>query len=307
DDRPLTAQLLYVHQQLGNTDEARRYAARAIDQLDDAGTAGGQDESEQRFTLRRLHEDLGRRWRFGADLVLGDSTSSASNAIAPGVAYRSYFQAEVQYRFDPHLTGGDANTMAAYARVFAGSGRQGSLWPIHAPMLGVGLHWKPWLERMVVFTVEQQQPLDNHPDTRSDTMLRASASWYGNPRLSDDWHAMGSGWLAQNLYLDAAHYLHAKQTAFTVDYRLSFHRKLNGAQTIEPYVRLQFNGLDRSHGQGFGRDLRAGLGVRWNVWYGENRYDAYRHRFSVGLEWQHAFTSYLNESRAIYLTIGGQW
>lgn len=308
DDAALTRQLVYLNQQLGDREAARRYAARAIDQFDEEpaqdDATGGADE---RYALRRLHEDLGRQWRVLADLVLGDSVSSASNAFAPGVAYRSYAQVEAQYRIDTGWHGADADTLAAYARVFAGSGEQGALWPVHGSMLGVGLHWKPWRTRTVVFSAEQQVPLAHDDTTRSDVLLRASASWTGGPAFSDDWHPSGDGWLAQNLYLDAARYLHARRTALTADYRLGLHRKLAGAQTLEPYVRLQFNGLERGRGQGFGRDLRAGLGLQWNAWRDEDRYDAFRRRFSVGLEWQHAFTSYLHERNAVYLSLGARW
>lgn len=311
DDPDLTRQLLYVHQQLGDSTRAQAYAAQAIDQLgpvDDGGDGAAQEEQEQqRYTLRRLHEDLGRKWRFNADMSLGDSVSSAANAVAPGVSYRSYLQLEAQYRFDPHLTGGDANTLAAYARVFAGSGAGGSVWPVHAPMLGVGLHWKPLLAQNVVLSIEQQTPIGNSRDTRNDTLLRASGSWSFGPRFSDDWHATGSGWFSQNFYVDLARYLRARQTVFTADYRLGWQRKLVDGQTVEPYVHVQYTGIDRAHGAGHARDARAGIGVQWNLWFGETRYDAYPHRFSLALEGQHAFTSYLHENNAVFLIAGTQW
>lgn len=315
DDPALTRQLLYVHQQLGDNAQARTYAARAIDQLGPAGdtgtgSSGGtvqEDEDRQRYTLRRLHEDLGRRWRFNADMTLGDTVSSAANTAAPGVSYRSYMQLEAQYRFDPHLTGGDANTLAAYARVFAGSGASGSVWPMHSPMLGVGLHWKPLLSQNVVLSIEQQTPVGNSRDTRNDTMLRASGSWSFSPRLSDDWHATGPSWFTQNFYVDIARYLRARQTVFTADYQLGWQRKLIDGQTIEPYAHVQYTGIDRTHGAGYARDARIGIGLQWNLWYGETRYDAYPHRFSIAVEGQHAFTSYLHENNALFLIVRTQW
>jgi len=307
DDPALVRQLLYLQLQLGRRDEARGYAERAIDQIGMGGGGDAQDLERTRFALQRMHEDLGRRWRFNGDLALGDSVSSGANAIAPGLSYRSYAQFEAQYRFDPALTGGDENTLAAYARVFAGSGAQGDWQPVHAPRLGVGFHWKPWRTQTVLFSVEQQLPLDHTAGNDGDTLLRASGSWYGSERFSDDWHPAQRGWFAQNIYLDVARYLRARQSVFTADYQWGYHRKLNGAQTLEPYVRLQFTGLDRPHGAGFGRDARVGVGVRWNLWYGQTRYDAFPRRIRLGLEWQYAFTSYLHETQAIFLTFGGQW
>jgi len=314
DDPALTRQLLYVHQQLGDSAQAQVYAAQAIDQLGpaaDADTSSGgatrEDEDQERYTLRRLHEDLGRKWRFNADMTLGDSVSSAANAAAPGVSYRSYMQLEAQYRLDPHLTGGDANTLAAYARVFAGSGASGSVWPVHSPMLGVGVHWKPLLSQNVILSIEQQTPAGNSRDTHNDTMLRASGSWSFSPRLNDDWHATGRGWFTQNFYVDVAHYLRARQTVFTADYQLGWQHKLVDGQTIEPYVHMQYTGIDRAHGAGYVRDARAGVGLQWNLWYGETRYDAYPHRFIVAVEGQHAFTSYLRENNAVFLIVRTQW
>ncbi|MGN6740488.1 NfrA family protein [Dyella sp.] len=312
-DPNLTRQLMYLELAQGDRAQARTYAAQAIDQLDGRGDGpaaqddAGDDRVElERFNLRRLHEDLGRRWRILGDLAIGDSVSSAANAIAPGVSYRSYAQVEAQYRFDAP-SGGDENTLAAYARVFAGSGAQGDWQPVHAPRLGVGVHWKPWRSQTIIFSAEQQLGIGRVEGRRSDTLLRASGSWTGGARFSDDWHPEGRGWFAQNVYVDVARYLRAQQSVATLDYQWGYHRKLPAAQTLEPFVRLQANGIERGHGQGFGHDLRAGLGVRWNLWYGESRYDAYAHRVRVGLEWQHAFTSYLRETNVVFLTVGGQW
>jgi adsorption protein A len=311
DDPALTRQLMYLQLAEGDRAQARLYAAQAIDQLGSHGPNAQDDAGDdrvelERFNLRRLHEDLGRRWRILGDLAIGDSVSSAANAIAPGVSYRSYAQVEAQYRFDAP-PGGDENTLAAYARVFAGSGAQGDWQPVHAPRLGVGVHWKPWRSQTIVFSAEQQLAIGHPEGRRSDTLLRASGSWTGGARFSDDWHPQGRGWFAQNFYVDVARYLRAQQSVATLDYQWGYHRKLPAAQTLEPFVRLQANGIDRGHGQGFGHDLRAGLGVRWNLWYGESRYDAYAHRVRIGLEWQHAFTSYLRETNVVFLTVGGQW
>lgn len=314
DDPKLTWQLLYVHQQLGDNAQARDYAEQAIDQLG-AGTTGtdgaaqqdhAQDDNQQRFALRRLHEDLGRKWRFNADMTIGDTVSSAANAANPGQSYRSYFQMEGQYRFDPPWAGADINTLAAYARVFAGSGASGAVWPIHGWMLGVGLHWKPLTTQNIVLSVEQQTPVSGSRFTRNDTMLRAAGSWSFSPNLNDDWHAGGRGWWSQNFYVDVARYLRAKQTVFTTDYQLGWHHKLMEGQSIEPYARVQFTGIDRNHGS-FQRDGRIGLGVQWNVWFGETRYDAYPHRVSVAVEGQHAFTSYLRDKNALFLIVRTAW
>jgi adsorption protein A len=138
-------------------------------------------------------------------------------------------------------------------------------------------------------------------------MLRASGSWSFGPRLSDDWHASGWGWFTQNFYVDLAHYLRAKQSVVTLDYRFGLQDKLVQGQTVEPYVHLQYTGIDRAQGLAYTRDGRVGLGVQWNIWFGQTHYDAYPHRFSVAVEGQHAFTSYLRERNAVFLIMRAQW
>lgn len=311
DNPALTRQLLYVNQQLGDNAQARHYAEQAIDQFAAADPDGAGGDARQGqdnlYNLRRLHENLGRRWSFNADMSLGNSVSSAANSVAPGVSYRSYAQLEAQYHLDPQLTGGDLNTLTAYARLFAGSGASGAVWPVHGTMLGVGVHWKPLLSQNIILSVEQQTPADNSRDTRNDTMLRASGSWSFGPAFSDDWHASGRGWPAQNFYVDIAHYLRAKESVVTLDYRFGFHDKVANGQTVEPYIHLQYTGIDRTQGLSYLRDGRAGLGVQWNLWFGETHYDAYPHRFSVAVEGQHAFTTYLRDRNAAFLIMRMQW
>ncbi|GLQ99740.1 phage receptor [Dyella mobilis] len=313
DDPALTRQLLYVNQQVGDYAQARVYAEQAIDQFGDAGVADPDGAGDTRqdqddlYSLRRLHENLGRTWSFNADMSLGDTVSSAANSVAPGVSYRSYAQLEAQYHLDPTLTGGDLNTLTAYARLFAGSGVSGAVWPVHEAMLGIGLHWKPLISQNIVLSVEQQTPADNSRDTRNDTMLRASGSWSFGQKFSDDWHASGWGWPTQNFYVDVAHYLRAKESVVTLDYRFGWHDKIANGQTVEPYIHVQYTGIDRAQGLNYLRDGRAGLGVQWNLWYGQTHYDAYPHRLSLAVEGQHAFTTYLRDKNAMFLIVRTQW
>lgn len=104
-------------------------------------------------------------------------------------------------------------------------------------------------------------------------MLRASASFFNGGKYSDEWHPNGSGWFAQNLYLDAAQYIRQDIQAWTADYRVSWHQKVANGQTIEPYAHVQDNGYRDKGTQGA---QLGGVGVRWNIWTGETHYDAYR-------------------------------
>ncbi len=90
--------------------------------------------------------------------------------------------------------------------------------PVKNPMSGTGLRWKPLRDQIFFLAVEQQLPL-NGQNGASDTMLRASASFFNGGKYSDEWHPNGSGWFAQNLYLDAAQYIRRGYSG--VDGRLS--------------------------------------------------------------------------------------
>lgn len=317
DDDALVQQLVYVNQRLGDNQAARARARQVIDNLDRYEDDERTDAiADLRYGFRRLHEDLGRRWTFSLDATSGTHAASSARSPNPGSSYRGYSQMEAEYRLgDPAIN--DGRTFSAYARVFAGSGENNKALPIHEPTLGAGLRWKPWRDQVIFFAIEKQVPLDRTAGSKNDTMLRASASLFNAGRFSDDWHAAGDGWMAQNLYLDAAHYLTSKLSSFTSDYRLSYHNKIASAQTIEPYGHLQYNlirsrteqaaanGTDVSYGSS--HDMRVGIGLRWNLWQGGNRYDAYPGRISMGLEFQRALSTYLDSKNAIFLTFGGRW
>ncbi len=307
DDIGITQQLVYSSQRMADNTAARAYARDVIDWYETIPYNERSDkELDEEFGFKRLHEDLGRRWSFSAGAFAGTNAGSIANAPEPGNAYRSYSQVEADYRLgDPAIR--DGKTLEAYARVFAGSGNDNDSYqalPIYSPMLGTGVRWKPLRDWTFFLAAEYQTPIDRSRDTVSDFMFRASASLLNDGKYSDDWHESGTGWVAQNLYLDAAYYLHQERTAATADYRVSYHQKIERGQTIEPYTHVQYNLIDQ---HAYSRDVRAGVGARWNYWYGEKRYDAYPSKISVGLEFQHAFNTYLNEDNTVFLTFGGLW
>ncbi|UTH74154.1 tetratricopeptide repeat protein [Chromobacterium sp. IIBBL 290-4] len=298
-DPALTRQLVFVHARLQNNSQALSYAEQALDAWP---APAGDEETEQRFALSRLHEELSRRWTFSLDAWSGSNPSPSSGANA-SQAYRGYSQMMLDYRLgDPASR--DGRTLSAYARLFAGSSEQAL--PLDAPMLGAGLNWKPWRDQVIYLAAEQQTPLSGAAGQRSDQMLRVSASFFNAGRYSDDWHPLGQGWLAQNLYLDLARYLQAQRTAFSADYRLSYHAKIAEGQTLEPYSHLQASG-SREPGAADYNDLRLGAGLRWNLWQGQDRYNAYPSKVSVGMEFQRPLHSSYSPGNAVIFSIGGRW
>lgn len=284
----LLQQLVWTSRQQGDIDAARRYAERAIDALVDADDNAGK---EARYALRRLHEDLGRRWTFSAD------------APDPGSAWHDYSQLEAQYRLGDAAMRAD-NRLSATARIFAGGGSDNDLLPVYASVFGIGLRVRPWISQSIFLAAEHQQPLDNASGFDPDFLLRASASFLGSDRYSDEWHVAGRGWPTQSLYLELAQYAASGRTAATADYRRGWHHKIAAGQTLEPFARVQANRIDDIAAED---DLRAGFGLRWHILFSEATYDAWRHHAQIGIEFQHAFYSWLDESDAVFFTAGVRW
>lgn len=269
------------------------------------------EQNQQRFNFRRLHEEVGRRWTFSFDSSIGlrsGAMSTANNNVggaAPGKSYRSYGQLEAEYRIGRNMLL-EGDLLSVYSRVFADTGENGVMMPVKNPMSGTGLRWKPLRDQIFFLAVEQQLPL-NGQNGASDTMLRASASFFNGGKYSDEWHPNGSGWFAQNLYLDAAQYVRQDIQAWTADYRVSWHQKVANGQTIEPYAHVQDNGYRDKGTQGA---QLGGVGVRWNIWTGETHYDAWPHKVSLGVEYQHTFKAINQrngERNNAFLTIGVHW
>jgi bacteriophage N4 adsorption protein A len=296
-------QLVYVYQRLHDNTQARWYAEQV---LDAAATAPSNTQTTgevrtRHFGLQRLHEDLGRRVTVNFDGYTGTSLGTGTSASQAGNRYSSYSQLEADVRLGRQPVR-DGSTVSAYARVIGDGGVERNAWPSQHPTLGVGLRWKPWRNQIIYFAGENQTSLDD--SARNEFLLRTSASFFNGGRFGDDWHAARKGWFSQNLYLDAAHYLKADQSAMTADYRNSYHVKLGSAMSLEPYGHFQVNGLRNGE---FARDIRAGVGSRWNVWYGANRYDAPPHKLSIGLEFQQAFETYLPDRNGVFLSVNSRW
>lgn len=302
-DMRVTEQLAYIDQRLGENDQAQRYIEESVDHLlrypPQEQTPA---RTESLYALRRMHEDLSRRWTLSVDGMSSTSPAASVQSPVPGQDFKSYSQIEFDYRLgDPAIK--DGKTVSIYGRVFGGSGPQNSALPVYAPMLGVGLRWKPFSDYVFYLAAEKQIPLDQGTSAPANTMIRASASFFNSGKYSDDWHPTGPGWFSQNLYLDSAYYLSTQAYALTADYRFGYHHKLQQGQTIEPYTRLlatKISGEDSP-------DVRVGAGVRWNIWANQSRYSAYASKYYVGLEIQGAIKTYQNDRFAALLTMGVRW
>ncbi len=335
-DPAIARQLSYLYVQLGETDAAREKSRVVIDSLrvpaeqearQGATQVGRQDpprdaaqqahpdtaadplqaaRREQLHAMRRLHENLGRRWTFTADAWIGNRLSYSGRTADPGQAYRGYSQLELDYRLATQA-GSSESSLSLFGRVFASSGVDNGVWPIRQPTLGIGLRWKPLNDQVLYLTLEPLIPVGDRSGRSHDVLVRASASFLNEGEHSDDWHPNDKAWLARSLYLDLAHYLRDERTSVTADLRGSYHWKLGEGRSLEPYAHLQYSGIHYRALDRYDSDVRAGVGVRLNQWSGASRYDAYPTRTSVGLELQHAFRSFLSEREVVIATLRGRW
>ena len=302
-DMRVTEQLAYIDQRLGENEQAKHYIKVSVDHLMRyPPQEQTPDRTESLYALRRMYEDLSRRWTLSVDGMSSTSPAASVQSPVPGQAFKSYSQIEFDYRLgDPAVK--DGKTVSIYGRVFGGSGPQNSALPIYAPMLGVGLRWKPFSDYVFYLAAEKQIPLDQGTSAPANTMLRMSASFLNTGAYSDDWHPAGPGWFSQNLYLDSAYYLSNQAYALTADYRFGYHHKLVEGQTVEPYTRFLATKISGESSP----DIRVGAGVRWNIWANQSRYSAYASRYYVGLELQGAIKTYQNDRVAALLTMGVRW
>jgi len=303
DQRNIAAaeQLVYIEQRLTHNPQARRYAEHVLDAYQ--GRGEGAPDAQKQFGLKRLHEDLGRRVTISADGWSGTRVGTGTSASRAGDGFRSYSQIEGEVRLG-RASIHDGKTIAAYARLIGDSGIERRPVPVQNRTVGVGLRWKPLRQQVFYVAVEQQTRLDG--PARPDTLARASASLFNGGHHSDDWHAAGGGWFAQNLYLDVAQYFKTKYGAATADYRASYHKKLASGHSVEPYAHVQTTGV-RNAGVSTDRDVRGGIGARWNVWYGGTRYNADPHKLSIGIEYQDTLETYLPDRNGLFLSVGVRW
>ncbi|MBM3070623.1 tetratricopeptide repeat protein [Lelliottia sp. RWM.1] len=313
DDPQLVRQLMYVNERLADIPQTQQYARMVVDDIDANAQISPLTpaQNQERFNVRRLHEDIARRWSFSFDSTIGlrsgamNSASTIPGNVAMGKSYRSYGQMEAEYRIGRNMLL-EGDMLSVYSRLFADTSGSNVVLPVKQPMLGTGIRWKPLHDYTLFFAAEQQVPLDHHHG-EADAMLRVSASFFNNGRYSDEWHPNGPGWFAQNLYLDGAQYVRQDTQAWTVDYRTSWHQKVAQGQTVEPYAHVQLNGYRDDYTVG---SQLGGVGVRWNIWTGQTHYDAWPHKVSLGLEYQHTFKSInqnVGERNNAFLTVGVHW
>ncbi|RAI69239.1 phage receptor [Pseudomonas fluorescens] len=321
EDYRLGETLAWRYDEVEDSASARKELRRVIDLEQNPVAADDEDGSMEarRYRQRRAHEGLSRR-----DSVTIASTWSPAGVStndflrqdnSTGTQRRSSSQ-NVQLAMWDHALGEEpsraGSTLSVYGRVLLGGVGRSS----YAESLGtgVGLRYKPWGTANINFYGEiykqsQFDDEDNHglslgqmlvPDklsdqvsdhrqdghTTTDYLLRTTASFLDQGRLRNDWRVDESDWEERFLYLDAAWWTKAGDHQWLSRFQQGHAWKLpfNGAQTLMPYGFLEFASQDPSND--WRQDLRTGLGLRWQWWFNEDRYNAYRAHLTVRTEYQ---------------------
>jgi len=320
EDYRLGETLAWRYDEVQDSAAARQELRRVLEVEQDL--VDGDDEygslDARKYRQRRAHESLSRRdtltlastWS-PAGISTNDNFRNASND--PQRRARSQ---NVQMAMWDHALGEEpsrnGSTLSVYGRVlFGASGRSDYAQSMGT---GVGLRYKPLGQANLNLYAElyhQRQIDDDHYDglrlgqllsparvggnwrdlrshaqSSNDLLLRATASFFDQGDYRADWRVDEDHWNERFLYLDAAWWTRAGDHQWLSRYQQGHTWKLDtrSAQTVMPYGFVEFGSQDPSND--WRQDLRTGVGLRWQWWFDDDRYNAYRGSLKVRTEYQ---------------------
>ncbi|MBH3426704.1 NfrA family protein [Pseudomonas alkylphenolica] len=320
-----TLALRYI--EVENSAAARKELRRVLDveqDLVDEGDEYGSLEA-RKYRQRRAHEALSRR----------DSITLASTWSPAGISTNDNFRdnrqerraasQNVQLAMWDHALGEEpsrnGSTLSVYGRVlFGGQSRTDYAQSMGT---GVGLRYKPFGQANLNLYAElyhQRQIDDEHynglslgqllspskvgdnwgdlrgnAESSNDLLLRATSSFLDQGNWRNDWRVDEDQWNERFLYLDAAWWTRAGDHQWLSRYQQGHTWKLHSdsPQTLMPYGFLEFSSQDPSND--WRQDLRTGVGLRWQWWFDNDRYNAYRGSLKVRAEYQQSLGGNLYE------------
>ncbi|UVE19766.1 phage receptor [Pseudomonas sp. LS44] len=326
EDYRLAETLAWRYAEAEDGTAARRELRRAIDleQQPVAGADEYGSLEARRYRQRRAHQALSQRDNLTLASVWSPAGIATYSVPLPndqtGERRRAAAQ-NVQQAIWDHALGDepsrDGRSLSVYGRVLAGSaGRK-----LYNQYLGagVGLRYKPFgdynLNLYGELYKQNQDPSEGNPDevfagqrwntlwtpkkfereirqrdkyfqTSTDYLLRASASFLDQGDYRNDWRVDESDWSERSLYLDAAWWTKAGDHQWLSRFQQGHAWKLpvDSPQTLMPYGFAEFATQDPDNA--WRQDLRSGVGLRWQYWYGDDRYNAYRAHVTVRSEYQ---------------------
>ncbi|MCU0070682.1 phage receptor [Pseudomonas koreensis] len=341
EDYRLGETLAWRYDEVEDSASARKELRRVIDLEQNPVAADDEDGSMEarRYRQRRAHETLSRRDSRTIASTWSPAGVSTNDFVRPDESQGSRRRADsqnVQLAMWDHALGEEpsraGSTLSVYGRVLLGG--QGRSSYAESLAAGVGLRYKPWGTQNINFYGEiykqsQFDDDDNHslslgqmlvPEklfdqvndhrrdghTTTDYLLRATASFLDQGKYRNDWRVDENDWDERFLYLDAAWWTKAGDHQWLSRFQQGHAWKLpnSGAQTIMPYGFLEFASQDPSND--WRQDLRTGVGLRWQWWYDEDRYNAYRSKLTVRTEYQQSLGGNLYEGGNGVL-LGVEW
>ncbi|QTD30897.1 NfrA family protein [Pseudomonas fluorescens] len=341
EDYRLGETLAWRYDEVEDSASARKELRRVIDLEQNPVAADDEDGSMEarRYRQRRAHETLSRRDSFTVASTWSPAGVSTNDFLRPDDSEgskRVTRSQNVQVAMWDHALGEEpsraGSTLSIYGRgLLGGQGRSSYFESVAA---GVGLRYKPWGTANINFYAEiykqsevsddaehgmrlgelfnpgkvwdQGHDFDRYGRTNTDYLLRATASFLDQGKYRNDWRVDENEWDERFLYLDAAWWTKAGDHQWLSRFQQGHTWKLpfSGAQTIMPYGFLEFASQDPSND--WRQDLRTGVGLRWQWWYDEDRYNAYRSKLTVRTEYQQSLGGNLYEGGNGVL-LGVEW
>ncbi|WP_060484581.1 phage receptor [Pseudomonas sp. NBRC 111123] len=332
EDYRLGETLALRYDEAENSAAARRELRRVIDveeNLVDADDEYGSLEA-RKYRQRRAHESLSRRDTITLASTWSPAGTSTNdkfldNGQRSGTSRRAQSQ-NVQLAMWDHALGEEpsrnGSTLSVYGRVlFGGQSRTDYAQSMGT---GLGLRYKPLGQANLNLYAElyHQRQIDDdhysglslgellspakvggnwgdlrhHAESSNDLLLRATASFLDQGDWRNDWRVDEDDWNERFLYLDAAWWTRAGDHAWLSRYQQGHAWKLpgNSPQTLMPYGFFEFSSQDPSND--WRQDARAGVGVRWQWWFDDDRYNAYRGSLKVRAEYQQSLGGNLYKS-----------
>lgn len=332
EDYRLGETLALRYDEVENSAAARRELRRVIDveeNLVDGDDDYGSLEA-RKYRQRRAHETLSRRDTITLASTWSPAGTSTNdkfldNGERSGTSRRAQSQ-NVQLAMWDHALGEEpsrnGSTLSVYGRVlFGGQSRTDYAQSMGT---GVGLRYKPLGQANLNLYSElyHQRQIDDdhysglslgqllspskvggnwgdlrqHAESSNDLLLRATASFLDQGDWRNDWRVDEDDWNERFLYLDAAWWTRAGDHAWLSRYQQGHAWKLpgNSPQTLMPYGFVEFSSQDP--GNDWRQDARAGVGVRWQWWFDDDRYNAYRGSLKVRAEYQQSLGGNLYKS-----------
>ena len=341
EDYRLGETLAWRYDEVEDSASARKELRRVIDLEQNPVAADDENGSMEarRYRQRRAHETLSRRDNFTVASTWSPAGVSTNDFLRPDDSEgskRVTRSQNVQVAMWDHALGEEpsraGSTLSVYGRLLFGGQGRSSYGETFAT--GVGLRYKPWGTANVNLYAEiykqtgvsddgsggmrlgqlfspvkvwdQGHDYDRFGRTSTDYLLRATASFLDQGKYRNDWRVDENDWDERFLYLDAAWWTKAGDHQWLSRFQQGHAWKLpfSGAQTIMPYGFLEFASQDPSND--WRQDLRTGVGLRWQWWYDEDRYNAYRSKLTVRTEYQQSLGGNLYEGGNGVL-LGVEW